>query len=75
MLHVKYGPVLLEIDISSIYNRLIKSSNLEMLLHTTIHLYTHPYLIYFQQHNIINKTTCSNNNLTRFLRLQILNSK
>ena len=44
----KYGPVLLEIDILSIYSRLIKSSNLKMLLHTTTHLYTHFYLIYFQ---------------------------
>ena len=43
MLHVKYGPVLLEID-----NRLIKSSNLKMFLHTTTHLHTHTYLIYFQ---------------------------
>ena len=48
MLHVKYGPVLLEIDILSIYNLLIKSSNLKMLLHTTTHLHTHFYLIYFQ---------------------------
>ena len=48
MLHVKYGPVLLEIDILSIYHWLIKSLNLKMLLHTTTHLYTHFYLIYFQ---------------------------